>query len=141
MVFSLSGVRYLILNPYLYILQVMTPFVSAYLDGLRVLAALSVLIYHWAGLYHVPKAAAGHHGHDAVIVFFVLSGFVIAHVAERSPDWKHFAFARVTRVYSVGFPALVLAFASVPYIGILGVRSGYEWTAESFFLNLFFLNW
>jgi len=119
----------------------MTPFLSAYLDGMRVLAALSVLIYHCAVIYQVPEASAGRHGEDAVIVFFVISGFVIAYATERSPSWKHFAFVRATRVYSVGLPALLLALAITPYIGTHQATAGLEWTARSFLLNLLFLNW
>jgi peptidoglycan/LPS O-acetylase OafA/YrhL len=45
---------------------------------------------------------------DAVIVFFVLSGLVIAHAASRDGTWEGFAFNRVTRILSVVVPALLL---------------------------------
>ncbi|KPQ22409.1 MAG: two component transcriptional regulator, LuxR family, partial [Porphyrobacter sp. HL-46] len=51
-------------------------------------------------------------GSDAVIVFFVLSGLVIAHVAQEKPGGiGRFAFDRATRLMSVALPALVLGFA------------------------------
>ena len=59
---------------------------SAYLDLLRFLCAAIVILVHadWLQIdgrlplvWRLPGA-----GHDAVIVFFVLSGFVIAHVAQ-----------------------------------------------------------
>jgi peptidoglycan/LPS O-acetylase OafA/YrhL len=44
-----------------------------------------------------------------VIVFFVLSGFVIAHThAKRPADWRRFATDRLSRIYSVAIPALLL---------------------------------
>jgi peptidoglycan/LPS O-acetylase OafA/YrhL len=51
----------------------------------------------------------GHLGNDAVMVFFALSGFVIAHVAherERSP--ADYAVSRLARLYSVVVPAVML---------------------------------
>jgi peptidoglycan/LPS O-acetylase OafA/YrhL len=43
-----------------------------------------------------------------VVVFFVLSGLVIAHAASRDGTWDRFAFNRVTRLLSVMVPALLL---------------------------------
>jgi len=48
---------------------------------------------------------------DAVVGFFVLSGFVIAHTsAERHADLRDYAVARLTRLWSVAVPALLFAF-------------------------------
>jgi len=48
-------------------------------------------------------------GSDAVVLFFVLSGFVIALTAERKDaTLSRFAFARATRIYSVAIPTLLL---------------------------------
>ncbi len=90
-----------------------TPALSVYLDLARFAAALAVLIGHidphgrlW-GAY-----SPGRYGHEAVIVFFVLSGLVIAASAERAgDDWRAYAIARLTRVYSVVLPALLLGLA------------------------------
>lgn len=90
-----------------------TPALSVYLDLARFVAALAVLIGHidphgqlW-GAY-----SPGRYGHEAVIVFFVLSGLVIAASAERAGnDWRAYAVARLTRVYSVVVPALLLGLA------------------------------
>ncbi len=47
--------------------------------------------------------------HDAVVVFFVLSGYVIAHsTREGARDGKRYTVARLSRLYSVVIPALVL---------------------------------
>jgi peptidoglycan/LPS O-acetylase OafA/YrhL len=48
-------------------------------------------------------------GVQAVDVFFVLSGFVIAHVyATRERDLRTYVVARAARIYSVAIPALIL---------------------------------
>jgi len=48
-------------------------------------------------------------GHEAVIVFFVMSGFVIAYVvADRERSVPKYAAARLGRLYSVVIPALVI---------------------------------
>ncbi|MGH7119570.1 MAG: acyltransferase family protein [Acetobacteraceae bacterium] len=84
---------------------------SRYLDLLRVLAALFVLLAHLSdpaitgGRITVPSEI----GYSAVMVFFVLSGYVICYVAvERQHALSEFAISRVARVYSVVLPALAL---------------------------------
>jgi peptidoglycan/LPS O-acetylase OafA/YrhL len=84
---------------------------SLYLDLVRPLAAIVVL------LSHVCLVAAGRldafsgYGSQAVDVFFVLSGFVIAHVSSnRENDWKSYSFSRFARIYSVAIPAIVVTF-------------------------------
>ena len=80
---------------------------SIYLDLVRSLAALDVVFGHACELYDLPLA--GRWGHHAVMVFFVLSGYVIAHVAEtREKDLRTFLVARLARLWSVLVPALVL---------------------------------
>src|SRR5215212_2063511 len=83
---------------------------SLYLDAVRFLAALVVLASHAKGyvggfLWRFDEA----YGDEAVTVFFVLSGFVIAHAtATRETTMRDYAIARVSRIYSVALPALVL---------------------------------
>lgn len=84
---------------------------SLWLDALRALAALTVLAGHIAhvrftrGDYYVLREI--NIASDAVIVFFVLSGCVIAFAAERDGSLGRFAFNRLTRVWSVVLPALI----------------------------------
>ncbi|WP_425039320.1 acyltransferase family protein [Primorskyibacter sp. S187A] len=89
---------------------------STYLDGLRIAAAFIVLLSHFA----YPRFSDGRWlwvrewnlGSDAVIVFFVLSGLVIAHVAQHKPGGiRQFTFDRATRLISVALPALLLTYA------------------------------
>lgn len=97
----------------------LTPPLSVYLDLVRFLAAFAVLVAHLeqdgfdAGW--LPLASLSH---EAVIVFFVLSGLVIAtSVQRRERDWRTYTIARVVRIYSVVIPAIALSFA-VAAIGI-----------------------
>ncbi|TVV72917.1 acyltransferase family protein [Sphingomonas solaris] len=85
---------------------------SGYLDMWRVIAAVVVVLGHlndWSGKgLDLFRPAAGAQG---VLVFFVLSGFVISHVVtRREGDWRSYAIARGARLYSVALPALVLTF-------------------------------
>lgn len=92
---------------------------SIYLDIVRSLAALDVVFDHASDSYALPRA--GHWGHQAVIVFFVLSGYVIAHVAStRETSLRSFVLARLARLWSVLIPALaltVLCDAVANYLG------------------------
>jgi peptidoglycan/LPS O-acetylase OafA/YrhL len=81
---------------------------SLYLDALRFLAALLVLFYHANWIYR-PGILFTSLGHEAVVIFFVLSGFVIAYVADsREQDFRGFMVARGARIYSVAIPAIIL---------------------------------
>ena len=94
----------------------MTSGFSHYLDLLRVVAALTVLASHIA----YERFTRGDYlfirdwnlGSDAVILFFVLSGYVVAYTAhEKDKTLGRFAFARATRLYSVVVPAILLTLA------------------------------
>jgi peptidoglycan/LPS O-acetylase OafA/YrhL len=81
---------------------------SLYLDALRFLAALLVLFYHANWIYR-PEILLTSLGHEAVVIFFVLSGFVIAFVADtREQDFRDFMVARGARIFSVAIPAIIL---------------------------------
>jgi peptidoglycan/LPS O-acetylase OafA/YrhL len=84
---------------------------SIYLDLVRALAALVVVFDHTemairgSYLWHFPLL-----GHEAVIVFFVLSGFVIAYSADiKDRDLGSYAVSRFSRLYSVVLPCLIIA--------------------------------
>lgn len=91
-----------------------TPRFSYHLDLWRFLAALIVVLSHYA----YPRFTEGYSsfvrkynmGSDAVVVFFVLSGFVISFAAlEKDKTARRFVFSRLTRLFSVAIPALLLA--------------------------------
>lgn len=93
----------------------MTRGLSLWLDWLRVWATILVVLSHVAysrftrGDYNIIREF--NLGSDAVIVFFVISGLVIAYAAERDKTLATYSFNRLTRLLSVLFPALLLTFA------------------------------
>ena len=94
----------------------MTPALSTYLDFLRLTSAIIVFFHHLGRLTGRYDLLA-QFGEDAVMVFFVLSGFVIAYVTdvkERTP--KTYMVSRLARLYSVAIPALILTVV-FDYIG------------------------
>lgn len=86
---------------------------SLYLDIFRPLAALAVVISHVSepGIASGSWSSLSGIGVQAVVAFFVLSGFVIAHVASTSEkDLKSYAVSRCARIYSVAIPAIAVGF-------------------------------
>jgi len=102
---------------------------SSLLDLLRFFAALSVAVYHWQGNTPVLHPVALSHqslmmkmyldwvgaGYQFVMVFFVLSGLLISSSVLRAVkdgrwSWKIYLVNRLTRLWVVLLPALVLAF-------------------------------
>jgi peptidoglycan/LPS O-acetylase OafA/YrhL len=83
---------------------------SIYLDLVRFIAACLVYVYHSnQRLLVADVLPASRYGHSAVIVFFVLSGYVIAHVtATKEREWVSYAASRISRIYSVALPAVLL---------------------------------
>ena len=83
---------------------------SLFLDLIRALAAFFVVIDHAPTLFDMPRAPRW--GHEAVIVFFVLSGYVISYVAATRERTPHvFVVARLARLWSVLIPAMMLTVA------------------------------
>ncbi|WP_374568055.1 acyltransferase family protein [Ideonella sp.] len=86
---------------------------SIYLDLVRFMAAMLVFVVH-ANYQRLTGGVPvfwrfSHLGNDAVMVFFVLSGFVIAHVAAtKERTLQEYAASRFARLYSVVVPALIL---------------------------------
>jgi len=99
----------------------MTEQLSIYLDLCRFIAAVAVVLAH---LVHFNIATGDWvkwipaSGRDAVILFFLLSGYVISYTCKRKNDsLKSYAIARATRVYSVALPIILLT-VLVDLIGI-----------------------
>ncbi len=127
----------------------LTPAVSLYLDLVRLGAALVVLLSHFA----YSRFTAGEFlifrrfGSDAVILFFVLSGYVIAHVTtEREKGLADYALSRLARLYSVALPALLVT-VLLDHIGKIldpGLYTGWwykdDGSLSRFLANAFFLN-
>ena len=102
-----------------------------WLDWLRFLAAFVVLVFHARGFAFVeyrnlqPASQTKFNllwfvltrvGHEAVLVFFVLSGFLVGgklveRIARRSFEWRAYALDRATRIIVPLVPAVLFAFA------------------------------
>ena len=93
----------------------MTKSFSLYLDFIRFTAAFMVFVDHLASYGFVTDAVAyfiPQLGREAVIIFFILSGYVIAFTTDtRNPDAKSYFIARASRILSVALPLLLIAFA------------------------------
>lgn len=84
---------------------------SLYLDLLRFAAAALVFLNHLSS--HVISGGflwrIGGTGHDGVVIFFVLSGYVISAVTQtKETNLQSYAVSRLARLYSVLIPALFL---------------------------------
>ncbi|MEK8029026.1 acyltransferase family protein [Pseudaquabacterium rugosum] len=109
----------------------MAPGLSVYLDAVRLLAACVVVVHHafGAGITGGFLWQVGQYGPTAVMVFFVLSGYVIQHViATREHRLSDYAVARLARLYSVVVPALALG-ALAQWVGdaVLPAASAVPW--------------
>jgi peptidoglycan/LPS O-acetylase OafA/YrhL len=145
---------------------------SIYFDSLRGLAAFFVMFGHWRNIFFLDYPQLGavarwwalpymlaSAGHQAVIVFFVLSGYFIGGTVLRSLgrgqwEWSDYLLRRAVRLWIVLVPALLLCLlwdklgiylGHAP--GLYGGRSmdhivpdiTHNLSAGVFFGNLFFL--
>lgn len=106
---------------------------------MRFLAALWVALAHFQAWGFAPPALAAwlpESGRDAVVLFFVLSGFVIAHTAGRK-DGRTYAIDRMARIYSVAAPIVLISTAFALW-GMASGSDGYErfYQAEQIWLYL-----
>ena len=97
--------------------QIMKSSTSIYLDASRLIAALIVFLSHVTSNEFNSTFPWVSIGHEAVVIFFVISGYVIAHVIQaREQSVIYYASARLGRLYSVVVPALILTWI-LDYIG------------------------
>ncbi len=96
---------------------------SLYLDLTRFLAAFAVLLFHlWPQWF--PNFPLPWPGHAAVVVFFVLSGYMIAHAAHQpGVDLRSYFQHRAARILSVALPALLLSIVIAPLAGTTPIHS------------------
>ncbi len=89
----------------------------AFLDVLRGMAASLVV------LHHIPASKVGV-GHDAVMVFFVISGYCMTAALQRgvvrAETWRCFALRRVRRIFPPYAASLVMACLLLGTKSILG---------------------
>jgi peptidoglycan/LPS O-acetylase OafA/YrhL len=141
---------------------------SVLLDLVRAVAALIVCLEHWRNLLFVDyRQIAAHRelfavpyvmtdaGHQAVVIFFVLSGYLISgsifRMTQRGEwSWKLYLTHRIVRLWIVLIPALVLGalldnaglrlhLAPALYAGETGTHMLGD-IAQSLHLSIFFGN-
>lgn len=89
-----------------------------YLDGMRGLAILTVVAYHYFGLIDgvaisdFYKFHALYYGYLSVPLFFVISGYVIFMTLDKTPTLYGFLVRRWIRL----FPAMLVATLAIPVI-------------------------
>jgi peptidoglycan/LPS O-acetylase OafA/YrhL len=94
------------------------------LDGLRGLAALSVVLYHYTHMYnqyfnHRPKPLVSFsRGNLGVELFFIISGFVILMTVSKTKTILDFAVSRLSRIYPVYWVAIIVTFTILTISGI-----------------------
>jgi peptidoglycan/LPS O-acetylase OafA/YrhL len=126
-----------------------SPAYSRYLDLLRGLAALTVALSHLQ-LFGVASSQFAWwlpaDGHDAVVLFFILSGFVIAAStkAKTAQGLRGYLLDRAARIYSVAVPILLLA-AALCAIGWIDFEQTYQldnwWLYIPFHLSFLSQSW
>ena len=122
---------------------------SLFLDSLRICAAFTVLYIHafdkWFPSQAHPPTEPGEPSHAAVIVFFVLSGYVIAYTTiSKNRGGFQYAQARLTRLCSVVIHALLIRALSQFIIGRLNPEmlasynrsfTGFRYILSGLFIN------
>jgi peptidoglycan/LPS O-acetylase OafA/YrhL len=94
---------------------------SLYLDSIRVFAACVVFLSHvsFQNISGGQLRFMASTGVEAVDIFFVLSGFVIAYsCSTREQTARNYIISRASRIYSVAIPALILT-AILDAIGMI----------------------
>ncbi|BCD98330.1 acyltransferase family protein [Marinagarivorans cellulosilyticus] len=100
---------------------------SLSLDFIRLAAALLVLLHHFSYerftgnfLSFIRQLELGH---DAVVIFFVLSGYVICHAVSRTnKGFLDYMSRRLARLYSVLLPAIFI----VLFLDVLGTAVAHQ---------------
>jgi peptidoglycan/LPS O-acetylase OafA/YrhL len=133
-----------------------------HLDAMRGISALIVVFDHMRGSFFVPYTQAGsgrlvrfiyidHYvARAAVIFFFALSGYLVGTSVLKSSgagrwSWSNYLLNRLTRLWMVLVPALLLALAidgighSVPRLAPLFAEVAALDTPRAFFGTLFFV--
>ena len=115
-----------------------------HLDFIRGMAAIMVLLEHLRSFFFVNYSQVDHlgpidkifyfmtgFGHEAVMVFFVLSGYFIGSsvyksINQRKWSWPEYGLRRMARLWIVLIPALLLTFLLDSSGMLLHGSSGYD---------------
>lgn len=93
------------------------------LDALRGVAAITVLLFHYTRQYqelygHTRFVPAFHWGRNGVLLFFIISGFVILMTLERAKSARHFVQSRFARLYPAFWVCMPLSYVLVGWLGL-----------------------
>lgn len=108
------------------------------LDGLRGVAALAVVGYHYTTDFaekYAPSEWIGldlEYGRFGVVLFFIISGFVITMTLERTRSGGDYVVARFARLYPAYWTAVLTTFAVVSLLGL----PGWKRSASDLLLNM-----
>ena len=108
------------------------------IDGLRALAALSVVAYHYTYRYDFlflhagPLPVSFPTGFMGVNLFFAISGFVIYMTLDRARAPLDFVVSRFTRLFPTYWAAVILTWSVVTWMGL----SGYAVSWKAALVNL-----
>jgi peptidoglycan/LPS O-acetylase OafA/YrhL len=147
------------LRPGLSKLRFSETWASVSLDLVRGLAAILVLVDHWRHLFFVDFRALGAHGlwitavygitdagHQGLVIFFVLSGFLIGGTVRRAFDrgqwsWISYLTHRLVRLWIVLLPGLLLCLLWDTIGSFYGVAIDWvrDYSARAFLGNMLFL--
>src|SRR5271155_5124721 len=115
------------------------------LDGMRGIAAIAVMMFHF-NIFFLPQARLPFLGRAylSVDLFFLLSGFVMAHVYGRElasnwrAHWPKLAIARFARIYPL-FALTMLAMTTIVSLSDTRLRfvsfSGWSLALQPFLLQ------
>lgn len=116
------------------------------LDGVRGLAVLMVFVYHYGGGTHSSVramqifGALNKGGWSGVVLFFVLSGFLITGILWDSfgqPEWwRNFFARRVLRIFPLYYLALLILLLGAVPRGTASVVASRLWIPVLFLENL-----
>jgi peptidoglycan/LPS O-acetylase OafA/YrhL len=106
------------------------------MDSLRAIAALSVLIFHWDGIFKVNSglliAKVGHLGVD---MFFVLSGFLVSLSLLYTSNLKAYFKKRLLRILPLAYFSLISIYLAKILAGVVQ----FDWTSlKDFLIHLSF---
>jgi peptidoglycan/LPS O-acetylase OafA/YrhL len=116
------------------------PGLSVYLDLVRFGAALVVVLSHiWPLMF--PGIRIFWPGHSAVVVFFVLSGFVISSTSRPEAGFGVYVLHRIARIFPLVLAAVFMSIVLSFFVGGNGLPNaeshGTNW--KDIFLNFLFL--
>lgn len=114
------------------------------LDGLRAFAVIGVILHHWINP-EFEYASWFHYGANGVVLFFVLSGFLITNILIHQKEeanfsllngLKTFYIRRSLRIFPIYYLVIILLIIIVPY----AVNSYIPWLVTYQYNNHIFFN-